>query len=106
MLGSQVSNYLLRGFLLGIGFLPMVRPAAAQNVPRYIPPEVSDFLDNRFTGVQEDWTSPDLSKSRLKPVTPLVADAGEGPNYTAQLVRLQWRKADPIDVYVMMPNRR
>jgi hypothetical protein len=100
MWGSQVSAYLFKGFFLGITFLSLLQPAAAQNAP----PQVSDFFDNRFTGVQEDWTSPELSKSRLKPVAPLVGAVAEEPKYTTELVRLQWRKADPIDLYVMKPT--
>jgi hypothetical protein len=78
-----------------------VRAGVAQNnVP---PPQVDDFLDNRFRGVSEDWTTPLLSKSHLQPVLPLVAFNDEQPKYSVELVRVQWRRADPIDLWIMKP---
>lgn len=73
----------------------------AQLAPASTP--LADPADSRFQGVQEDWTSPSLTNSKLLPARPLefVTDT---PAYTLELVRLQWRWGDPIDVYVMKPK--
>src|SRR5262249_18920830 len=52
----------------------------------------------------EDWTTPALSTSHLTPVTPRGIVDGAHPGYTVELVRLQWRGADPLDVYVLRPK--
>ena len=67
-------------------------------------PPVADPSDKRFVGVHEDWTSPALATSNLRPVLPLVAPVDEEGAYTVDLVRVQWRWGDPIDLYVMMPK--
>jgi len=54
----------------------------------------------------ENWTTLSLDKSNL----PLDRDRGpvisriEAPEYTRELIRLQWRPADPIDLYVVLPK--
>jgi hypothetical protein len=66
-------------------------------------PPIADPADKRFQGVTEDWTTPALSGSHLKPVSPLefVDDTHSG--YTVELLQLQWRWGDPLDVYVIKP---
>jgi dienelactone hydrolase len=53
--------------------------------------------------VQEDWSSPALTNSHLKPAKPLEF-INEYPRYTMELLRMQWRSGDPIDLYVMKPK--
>lgn len=67
-------------------------------------PPTADPTDTRFQGVQEDWNSPALSDSRLKSVRPLAGFVSETPRYTVELLQLQWRWGDPIDLYVMKPK--
>ncbi len=66
-------------------------------------PLIADPADTRFKGVDEDWTTPSLSKSHLKPVAPLKF-VQEHDAYTTDIVRVQWRAGDPIDLYVMRPK--
>ena len=66
-------------------------------------PPVADPADHRFQGVQEDWTSPALTNSHLKPTRPLEF-VTENPRYTVELLQVQWRWGDPIDLYVMKPK--
>jgi hypothetical protein len=54
--------------------------------------------------VTEDWSSPALSSSHLKPVTPVGPFVDEHPGYTVELLQLQWRWGDPLDLYVMKPK--
>jgi hypothetical protein len=67
-------------------------------------PPIANPSDKRFEGVEEDWTSPALGNSNLNPVTPLVGYTNDYEGYTVQLLQLQWRWGDPLDLYVMKPK--
>jgi hypothetical protein len=86
---------LLAGLLLP-GF------ASAQFVPA--PSPIADPSDTRFLGVKEDLSTPALSGTTLLPVAPVVAVFKDEPNYIVELVQVQWRFGDPIDLYVMKPK--
>ena len=95
-------------FLIGIlsyAVIPafFVKLGAAQNTQKVPPPQIEDFVDNRFPGVTEDWSTPSLSTSHLQPVLPLVGFVDKKEKYSVELVRVQWRKADPIDLWIMKP---
>jgi hypothetical protein len=51
---------------------------------------VADPADTRFQGVHEDWTTPGLTTSQLKPIRPL-AMLSETDRYTVELLQVQWR---------------
>jgi hypothetical protein len=91
-----------QNFVFAITFMFFAEFAAAQ-FERALPP-IADPRDTRFAGVQEDWTSPELDLSSLKPIQPLVFDAGDYPGYSVELIQVQWRWGDPIDLYVMKPK--
>ena len=61
-------------------------------------------MDRRFDGVHEDWNTPALDTSNLRPVRPLIGYVTDEGKYTVDLVRVQWRWGDPIDLYVMKPK--
>jgi hypothetical protein len=87
---------------LGIALLSLASTVAAQ-LPAS--PPIADPADNRFRGVTEDWTSPALGGSHLLPVAPVAGFVDDShPGYTLQLLQLQWRWGDPIDVYVLKPK--
>jgi hypothetical protein len=67
-------------------------------------PPIADLTDTRFNRVKEDWTSPSLSHSTLIPSSPLVAYINDYPGYTVELLQVQWRFGDPLDLYVMKPK--
>jgi hypothetical protein len=97
------SFVLARTLALGIALLSLSHTSLAQLIPAS--PPIADPADGRFKGVKEDWTSPALGTSSLRPVKPLVGyinDDNQG--YTVELVQLQWRWGDPLDVYVMKPK--
>jgi hypothetical protein len=92
----------MRTFILGIALLSIAQRGAAQLLPAS--PPIADPADHRFIGVFEDWSSPSLNSSHLIPVSPLtlpVDDTHAG--YTVQLIQLQWRWGDPLDVYLIKP---
>jgi hypothetical protein len=76
--------------------------SAAQFVPAS--PPIADPADTRFDNVKEDWTSPALSTSSLMEVPPLVGYINDYGTYTVELLQVQWRFGDPIDLYVMRPK--
>jgi hypothetical protein len=91
--------------LVGIAllFLFLVPQGNAQLSPAS--PPIADPSDARFAGVTEDWSTPLLNGSHLRPVPPLIGAFDDThPGYTVQLIQLQWRWGDPLDVYVMKPT--
>jgi hypothetical protein len=94
---------LTRTLILGIALLSLAPSSAAQLLPAS--PPIADPADTRFTGVTEDWTTPTLSTSHLRPVPPLIAYTDDThTGYTVQLIQLQWRWGDPLDVYLIKPT--
>jgi hypothetical protein len=97
-----MKTQVLKFALLFLSQLFLSQLGAAQWLPASAP--IADPSDTRFTGVTEDWTSPALKSSALRPVPPLVGYVDERPGYTVELVQVQWRFGDPIDLYVMKPT--
>ena len=87
---------------LAVTFLFLVPISAAQFEPAS--PPIADPADTRFKGVAEDFTSPGLSGSSLRPVQALIGYINDYPGYTVELTQVQWRWGDPIDLYVMKPK--
>jgi len=54
-------------------------------------------------GSHEDWASPALTDSRLIPSKPLEF-INDYSHYTMEMLRVQWRSGDPIDLYVIKPK--
>ena len=91
------------GFVRTLAF-GMVLSPLAPNSAAQLPasPPIADPMDARFQSVVEDWTTPALTTSHLKPVQPLrIPQEGEG--YTVELLPVQWRWGDPLDLYVIKP---
>lgn len=91
----------MRVLALAGTLLFLVRTGAAQFLPAS--PQVAKPADTRFQGVHEDWTTPALTSSHLKPARPVVFIT-DNPRYTLELLQVQWRLDDPIDLYVMRPK--
>ncbi|MGC1374383.1 MAG: alpha/beta hydrolase [Candidatus Sulfotelmatobacter sp.] len=87
---------------VAIAFLFLSQLARAQFIPA--PTPIADPSDTRFVGVKEDWNSPALTTSNLKPVEPLGGYINDDGSYIVELLQVQWRWGDPIDLYVMKPK--
>src|SRR5271165_5682765 len=98
---SNLLFQFIRTIVLGSTFLFSTQTGAAQLAP--LSSSAPNPPDARFQGVEEDWTSPALNSSHLKPIRPVefITDA---PKYTVELLQVQWRSGDPIDLYVMKPR--
>jgi hypothetical protein len=101
-MSDLLSCKFMRALALGSALLSFARTGAAQ-FDRASPP-VADPADRRFKGVAEDWTSPALASSHLMPVRPLAGFVSDNPKYTVELLQVQWRWGDPVDLYVMKPK--
>jgi hypothetical protein len=55
-------------------------------------------------GTLEDWSSLSLAKSELIPERPLLGEKVGNSRFTRELLRVQWRQGDPIDLYVIRPK--
>jgi hypothetical protein len=86
---------------LAILLTSFLSPAAAQ-LPASAP--IADPRDTRFQDVKEDWSTPSLNGSNLSPIPPLALIDDSHPEYIVELVQLQWRWGDPIDLYVIKPK--
>jgi len=99
----QHLRFLIRVLSYAITLVFFVKGGSAQNAQKVTPPQIEDFVDDRFPGVTEDWSTPSLNTSHLRPVLPLVGFVDKKDKYSVELVRVQWRKADPIDLWIMKP---
>lgn len=54
--------------------------------------------------MKEDWSTPSLNGSNLSPIQPVTLVDDSHPEYTVELVQVQWRWGDPIDLYVIKPK--
>src|ERR1700731_886747 len=97
-------NLFVRARIVGsaIAILCLAQIGAAQLVPAS--PPIADPADTRFEGMKEDWTSPALRNSKLKRVRPLLGYVNDYPGYSLELLQVQWRFGDPLDLYVMKPK--
>ena len=53
---------------------------------------------------KEDWSSLSLSRSNLRASPPLLGERDNYPDFTRELLQVQWRSGDPIDLYVILPK--
>jgi len=52
----------------------------------------------------EDWTKLSIKGLGLHSSPPMSAGIADRPQFTREVVRLQWRQADPVDLYISMPK--
>lgn len=52
----------------------------------------------------EDWSSLSLAGSELVPQRPTLGEKDDLPGFTRELIQVQWRKGDPIDLYIIRPK--
>src|SRR5580704_12206047 len=52
----------------------------------------------------EDWSSLSLAGSELVPQQPMLGEKDDLPGFTRELLRVQWRVGDPIDLYIIRPK--
>jgi hypothetical protein len=100
MISKPCLSILIRTLTLGTVILSLAPLSVAQLSAT---PPIANPADKRFEGVTEDWTSPALSGSHLRPVPPVDFIDDTHPSYTVELLQVQWRWGDPLDLYVIKP---
>ena len=90
--------------LLALG-TPVVR-AQTPAEPQVYEPSPSFATDATETPRTEDWTTIDVAKSGLPThaAGAVALSKTEEPECTRELLRVQWRPGDPIDLYVIRPR--
>ena len=101
-----MSHFLSRTLIRTSNLLSLLLLLSLTSTAQFTPatPPIADPSDTRFHDVYEDRTTPSLATTHLMPVHPLIAFTDEHPTYTIQLLQLQWRWGDPIDLYVIKPK--
>src|SRR5882724_4575428 len=54
--------------------------------------------------LHEDWTSLSLADSHLVAVAPAVGEKDDLEEFSRELIQVQWRPLDPIQLYVVLPK--
>jgi hypothetical protein len=55
--------------------------------------------------IKEDWARLPVDRTIMRPVISGASfGRSETPDYSSELVRLQWRAADPIDIWIIKPH--
>jgi hypothetical protein len=103
MYRNLLSFLSVRALVAGIAILFLAQVGVAQL--ESASPPVADIRDRRFAGVKEDFSTPSLNTSNLRLVQPLIAYTDDThPGYIVQLLQVQWRWGDPLDLYVVKPK--
>jgi hypothetical protein len=84
----------------------VLKPEAGNSEGKNSEAKRGDISSAALTGkVIEDFLTPSLKTSDLMAAEPLVGQVDTSdPTYTLELTRLQWRAADPIDLFIMKPT--
>ena len=56
------------------------------------------------SGSHESWDELALRGSELRADIPVIGERISNPDFTRELIRVQWRSGDPIDLYVIRPT--
>ena len=96
---------LRQSFLVVLMMLLVSLAGAAQaTVPSGPPKPSAPDAVAATSASREDWQSLSLATSGLHAQPPLVGEKDELPRFTRELIQVQWRQADPIDLYVIRPH--
>ena len=71
-------------------------PAAKATEPKFVPPP--------STFGEENLHSLAIADSNLHEATPLPGETDKYPEFTRELLQVQWRDGDPIDLYIIKPH--
>jgi hypothetical protein len=90
--------------IIGFGIAIFLTSQIATAQIEQASPPIADPSDTRFRGIKESWSTPALSESTLESVPPIVGYVNQHLGYTEELIQVQWRFGDPIDLYVIKPT--
>jgi hypothetical protein len=77
-------------------------PASQQTEP---PPAAAPATAEPQPPQAEDWTKLPVDRAALKPIlTGVPLGRADTADFTREIIRLEWRQGDPIDIYVITPH--
>lgn len=77
-------------------------PAIESSQP--VTPDADHNISTQTPKAAEDWTTPSLAGSEFGDADPLVGEIDDKePEFTRELIRVEWRAGDPIDLYIIKP---
>jgi hypothetical protein len=80
-------------------------PSAPAPGPFIAPWQMSDLSQGHSGPPRiEKWDTLSLEGSDLRPDSPLIAQTDTFSEFTRELLRVQWRDGDPIDLYIVRPT--
>jgi hypothetical protein len=91
------------GFAQSTPAQPPAFPSTAPNqTPSLTPEQIGDL--KRRSMEHEDWTKLSIQGLGLHAWTVMPGGTVDRPQFTRELIRLEWRPADPVDVYISLPK--
>jgi pimeloyl-ACP methyl ester carboxylesterase len=64
---------------------------------------VTALLHAQIQTQPEDWTKLAVTRSQFAPTSPIEAGVQTQPGFTRELLQVEWRGGDPIDLYIVRP---
>jgi len=74
------------------------------NLPAADLGSVVEVGNDSFATYKEDFSSLSLAGSNLQPLTPVLGEKDVYPDFTREILKVEWRPSDPIYLYVMLPR--
>jgi hypothetical protein len=65
---------------------------------------VVEVGNDSFATYKENWSSLSLAGSNLHPLPPVLGEKDVYPDFTREILEVEWRPGDPIYLYVMLPK--
>lgn len=93
--------------LFAVFLVSLVSLSAQSPAPVAPPPAPAQLASPApLTWGHENWSALPLAASGLNTskYVALVLSKHDEANYTREIVRLQWRAADPVDIYILLPH--
>ena len=108
LVGTKICSVLFpASLLLSLLTVPM-NVCNAQALPSQVQyPEgpASESHTSPVSAKPERWDEIALDPGTLHPAPPLLGEKDSLPSFTRELIQVQWRAHDPIDLYVIRPAR-
>jgi len=94
-----------RGDLIYVIFLALLWIFVEQlSRPSREPVAEANFPSALQTHGSEDWSTISLENTHLHAEEPIVGEKTDFPSFTRELIQVQWRPNDAIDLYVIRPK--
>ena len=77
---------------------------SSEDVSKQATGHVAGSQDSAFDTTTESWSLLSPTGSKLHASPPLLGEKDDYPGFTRELLQLQWRTGDPIDLYVILPK--